>query len=213
LILCALLSVSFVSAIEGGGECRNPRGTFECPTYNYTRYPGYEIRQYHKFEVVFHVVRGRDIIRTGEEAGFAVEEYLRGNNSGKVVINGTLPFTTGITRGTTGDDIAAVRFIPRASVPGPTPTNPNVTLYDVGEFAFQAAVGEFFGDIDTEIIYAHTERLAGIITRAGYQFDNTTFTFATYSPPEVRGAERRNEVWLHLISNSTKSSQATTAAY
>jgi len=195
LLACAVI----VAAIEGGGECRNPRGVWECPTYNYTRHTGYEYREYHSHEVVFHAVRGRDIIRTSEFAEFAIEEYLRGNNSGKVVLNHTLPFSSAIYRGVTADEIAAVRYIPRRSVPGPKPVDPNVTLLDVGEGRLRVAVGEFFGDIDTEIIYTHVERLARVVTAAGHHFENDTFTFATYSPPEVRGAERRNEVWLHLL--------------
>jgi len=86
-------------------------------------------------------------------------------------------------------------------------------LRSIPEDTFHAAVGEFFGDVSTEVIYQHLERLERIVRAANHSFDEKSFTFATYSPPEVRGSERRNEIWLHIVPrNATTATTARTTA-
>jgi len=209
LLLVVLIGYCTVSvfAAEGGGECRNSIGTFECPSYNYTQHQGYQYRVYNSFEIVAAGVRSRDIYRAAAIAEFEVYEYLNGSNAKTEKINHTLPYSIEVIRGLSSDEIAAFRFIPRKQVPAPAPTSPNVTVRDVPAEAFHAAVGEFFGDVDTEIIYQHLERLDRIVRAAGHHFDERAFTFATYAPPEVRGSDRRNELWLHLIPRNATQSQ------
>jgi len=211
LALLAVLLVGSaltVFAAEGGGECRNTVGVFECPAYNYTQHTGYQYRVYHTFEVAAAGRTGRDIFRTAAEPELEVYEYLNGSNTKEEHLNHTLPFSIEVVHGLSTDEIAAFRFIPRKSVPAPAPTNRNVTLRSVPEDAFHAAVGEFFGDVTTELIYQHLERLERIVRAANHTFDERAFTFATYAPPEVRGTDRRNEIWLHIVPRNTTAAAA-----
>jgi len=211
VVLACVLTVSAQN--RGGGECRNPRGVWECPEYFYELERGFEVRNYTHFEVVFHAREGRDILRTTDLAEIPLWRYLDGNNSGGVMLNHTIPFVSEVIRGLTTHEIAAARFIPRRSVPGPAPTEVNVTLHDVPA-GYHVAVAEFFGDINDEVIYTHLERLARAVNASGRHYDDRAFTFATYSPPEIGGAERRNEVWVHLIpANATSTPVGKYAAW
>lgn len=176
----------------------------DCPVYTVlAEKEGYEVRLYNASKWVGTTVEDLSWDSAGKTGFNLVADYISGANSAQKKIPMALPVAVKITPGqgpACDSSFTVLFFIPFSyQANTPTPTNPNVTIVELPSLTVY--VGEYSGDPTDDTVVQNADQLANDLQRDNENFVSDFFFTGTYdSPyfnyPNMRDADRHNEVWL-----------------